>query len=50
MTLYRLHSVLVVSDSNAEPIRICHKSFADFPTDQQRCPDARLHINAQYTI
>jgi NACHT domain len=46
MILYRLHSVLIVPDSDAEPIRICHKSFADFLTDQQRCSDARLHINA----
>jgi NACHT domain len=44
--LYRLHSVLIVPESDAEPIRICHKSFADFLTDQQRCPDARLHIDA----
>jgi NACHT domain len=44
--LYRLHSVLIVRDSDAEPIRICHKSFADFLIDQQHCPDARLHINA----
>jgi hypothetical protein len=29
-----------------EPIRICHKSFVDFVTDRQRCPDARLHVNA----
>jgi NACHT domain len=44
--LSRLHSVLIVPDSDAEPIRVCHKSFADFLVDHQRCPDARLHINA----
>jgi hypothetical protein len=44
--LSRLHSVLIVPESDAEPIRICHKSFADFLIDHKRCPDARLHINA----
>jgi NACHT domain len=44
--LYRLHSVLIVPDSDAEPIRICHKSFADFLIDDQRCNDPRLHITA----
>jgi NACHT domain len=44
--LYRLHSVLIVPDSDAEPIRICHKSFADFLIDDQRCPDPRLHVTA----
>jgi WD40 repeat protein len=44
--LYRLHSVLIVPDSDAEPIRICHKSFADFLIDHRRCLDARLHITA----
>jgi hypothetical protein len=45
MILHRLHSVLIVPDSVTEPIRICHKSFADFLTDQQRCPDTRLYIH-----
>jgi NACHT domain len=44
--LYRLHAVLIVPDSDVEPIRICHKSFADFLIDYRRCPDARLHITA----
>jgi hypothetical protein len=44
--LSRLHSVLIVPDSDTEPIRICHKSFADFLTNRQRCSDPRLHINA----
>jgi hypothetical protein len=47
MILYRLHSVLIVPDSDREQIRICHKSFAGFLTDRERCNDARLHINAQ---
>jgi NACHT domain len=44
--LSRLHSVLIVPYSDMEPIRICHKSFSDFLTDRQRCPDAKIHINA----
>jgi NACHT domain len=44
--LHRLHSVVIVPDSDTEPIRICHKSFADFLTDRQRCSDTRLHVNA----
>jgi hypothetical protein len=43
--LYRLHSVLIVPDSDTEPIRICHKSFADFLTDPQRCLDPRLLVD-----
>jgi NACHT domain len=46
MILSRLHSVLIVPVSDTDPIRICHKSFADFLTDQQRCSDARLYIHA----
>jgi WD40 repeat protein len=46
MILYRLHSVLIVPNSDVEPIRICHKSFADFLTDLHRCPDTRLYVNA----
>jgi hypothetical protein len=44
--LSRLHSVFIVPSSDKEPIRICHKSFADFLTDRQRCPDTRFHINS----
>jgi hypothetical protein len=46
MVLYRLHSVLIVPESYTEPIRICHKSFADFLTDPQRCLDPRLQVDA----
>jgi NACHT domain len=46
MTLRRLHSVLIVPDSDTEPIRICHKSFTDFLTDPQSCPDPRLRVDA----
>jgi hypothetical protein len=44
--LTHLHSVLIVPESELEPIRILHKSFADFITDKQRCPDGRYHIDA----
>jgi NACHT domain len=43
--LTHLHSVLIVPESASDPIRILHKSFADFITDQQRCPDGRYLIN-----
>jgi NACHT domain len=33
MILYHLHAILIVPNSEVEPIRICHKSFADFLTD-----------------
>ena len=33
--LTHLHSVLIVPESASDPIRILHKSFADFITDQQ---------------
>ncbi|KIM78643.1 hypothetical protein PILCRDRAFT_11100 [Piloderma croceum F 1598] len=44
--LTHLHSVLIVPESESEPIRILHKSFADFITDKERCPDARHFIDA----
>jgi len=44
--LTHLHSVLVVPESKMEPIRILHKSFADFITDNKRCPDGRYGIDA----
>jgi NACHT domain len=44
--LTHLHSVLIVPESESEPIRILHKSFADFITDKERCPDARLFTDS----
>jgi NACHT domain len=46
--LTHLHSVLIVPESELEPIRILHKSFADFITDKERCPDARHFIDAPH--
>jgi NACHT domain len=45
MILRSLHSVLIVPDSPSGPIRICHKSFADFLTDPDRCSDVRFFID-----
>jgi NACHT domain len=44
--LTHLHSILIVPESESEPIRILHKSFADFITDKERCPDERHFIDA----
>src|SRR3984885_9175685 len=44
--LTHLHSVLIMPESGSEPIRILHKSFADFITNNERCPDARHFIDA----
>jgi hypothetical protein len=44
--LTHLHSILIVPESESEPIRILHKSFADFITDKERCPDVRHFIDS----
>jgi NACHT domain len=44
--LTHLHSVLIVPELELEPIWILHKSFADFITDKERCPDAKHFIDA----
>ena len=44
-TLCFLHSVLLVPDSKANPVRAFHKSFPDFLMDQKRCKDERFYIN-----
>jgi hypothetical protein len=41
-----LHSVFVVPKSDSAAIKMCHKSFADFITDPERCRDGRYHIDA----
>jgi hypothetical protein len=46
MILTHLHSVLIMPESESEPIRILHKSFADFITDKEWCPDAQHFIDA----
>jgi hypothetical protein len=44
--LRRLHSVIIVPYSDSKPIRICHKSVADYLQDKTRCTDPRFHIDA----
>jgi len=44
-TVRSLHSLLLVPDSKADPIRVFHKSFPDFLVDQGRCKDERFFIN-----
>jgi NACHT domain len=41
-----LHSIFIVPDSESMPIRICHKSLADYLQDENRCKDPRFHINS----
>jgi NACHT domain len=43
--LRRLHSIFIVPDSESKPIRMCHKSVADYFQDEKRCSDARFYIN-----
>ena len=40
-----LHSLLLVPESKADPIRVFHKSFPDLLTDSSRCRDKRFFIN-----
>ena len=46
-TLRHLHSVILVPPSESEKICIFHKSFPDFLQDNNRCTDARLHIDPE---
>jgi NACHT domain len=40
-----LHSIFIVPESESKPIRICHKSLADYLQDKTRCTDTRFYIN-----
>jgi len=44
-TLRSLHSLLLVPESEVDPIRIFHKSFPDFLTDPGRCKDDRFFVD-----
>ena len=44
-TLRSLHSLLLVPDSDVDPIRPFHKSFPDFLTDPERCKDKRFFVD-----
>jgi hypothetical protein len=41
-----LHSVLIIPGSDTWPLRICHKSFADFFINPVRCTDTRFYIES----
>ena len=44
-TVRFLHSLLLIPDNEADPIRVFHKSFPDFLMDSERCKDTRFYIN-----
>jgi len=44
-TLRSLHSVLLVPANKVAPVRIFHKSFHDFLTDQRRCTDHQFFVD-----
>ena len=44
IVLRSLHSLLLVPDSEIDPIRTFHKSFLDFLTDPGRCKDERFFV------
>jgi hypothetical protein len=43
--LSRLHSILLVPDSEDSPIRVFHPSFPDFLTSPQRCTNERFFVS-----
>ena len=43
--LRSLHSLLLIPDSNDDPLRIFHKSFPDFLTDPERCTTHKFFID-----
>ena len=43
--LRSLHSLLLIPDSQVDPIRVFHKSFPDFLMDPRRCKEERFFIN-----
>ena len=45
ITIHPLHSLLLVPNNGADPIRVLHKSFPDFLMDQSQCMDERFLIN-----
>ena len=44
-TLRSLHSLLLVPNSETDPVRTFHKSFPDFLTDPGRCKDQRFFVD-----
>jgi len=43
--LRSLHSLLLIPMNKDAPVRIFHKSFPDFLTDQRRCTDQRFFVD-----
>ena len=43
--LRSLHSLLLIPESETDPVRIFHKSFPDFLTDSGRCKDNRFFVD-----
>ena len=46
-TLVHLHSILILPDSDTEPIRLHHPSFVDFITQSSRCTDRRFVVDRE---
>jgi hypothetical protein len=44
-SLHTLHSLLHIPEDREDPVRIIHKSFPDFLTDQSRCTNPHFFIN-----
>jgi len=44
-TLHSLHSLLLIPDGPEDPVRIFHKSFPDFLTDNKRCKYKQLFVD-----
>ena len=44
-TLRSLHSLLLIPNNQADPIRVFHKSFPEFLIDLERCKDSRFFIS-----
>lgn len=51
-TLYQLQSVIIVPQSEFEPIRLIHPSFYDFLVDPLRCTDSNFSVKStiQHTV
>jgi len=43
--LSTLHSLLLITESTEDPVRIFHKSFPDFLTDPGRCTDTQFFVD-----
>jgi hypothetical protein len=46
--LLGLHSILVIPEDTAQPIRLHHPSFRDFIIDPNRCGDVRFSVDGKW--